>query len=439
MEVSIFGLGYVGCVTAACLASHGHRVIAVDVNNDKVEAINNGKSPIIERGLDELIRSVRDSGQLRATQDVNDAVSNSEISLICVGTPSDENGNLNFKFIDRVCTEIAHVLRNTPGYRVISVRSTLLPGIVVDRIIPLIARESGKQAGKDFGVSGNPEFLREGSAIDDFNHPPFTVIGTLDEQAEAKLSLLYKDIPAPIYKTDPDTASMVKYACNAFHGLKVVFANEIGRLSKKAGIDGTEVMEIFCKDTSLNISPKYLKPGFAFGGSCLPKDIRALLYLARHSDLQVPMLESLIPSNRLHIQSVVNMILGNPSRTRVGVIGLTFKPGTDDLRESPVVQLVETLLGKGLNVRIYDNNVALSKLIGGNKAFITQVLPHISGMLCDSMEEVVQNSDVIVISHDLKDSGEAFVRMLRPDQFVIDLVKIGANQSVPAEYQGICW
>ncbi len=439
MDVSIFGLGYVGCVTAACLASHGHRVVAVDVNIDKVDAINNGRSPIIERGLEELIRTVRSSGNLRATNDAHEAVVHGEVLLICVGTPSDANGNLNFKFIDRVCMDIAQTLREGSGFKVISVRSTLLPGTIDNRVIPLLSRESGKQIGKDFAVASNPEFLREGSAIDDFNKPPFTVIGTDDEQAGARLEQLYKDIPAEIYRTDPDTACMVKYSCNAFHGLKVVFANEIGRLCKKAGVDSTRVMDIFCQDTSLNISPKYLKPGFAFGGSCLPKDLRALLYLARHTDLQLPMLESIMPSNRLHIQSVADLILGNPSRTAVGIIGLTFKPGTDDLRESPIVQLVETLNGKGLKVKIFDNNVSLSKIIGGNKAFIEQILPHISGMLCDSMEEVVQDSDVIVVSHDLKDGGDQLIGLLKPDQLVIDLVKLTSSKSFPAAYEGICW
>ena len=339
MNVSIFGLGYVGCVTAACLASQGHRVVGVDINIDKVEAINNGKSPIIERGLGELIQTGRRSGNLRATQDAYEAVAHGDVLVICVGTPSDANGNLNFKFIDRVCIDIAQSLREVSGFKVIAVRSTLLPGTIDQRVIPLLTKESGKQVGEDFGVASNPEFLREGSAIDDFNNPPFTIIGTVDEQAGAMLEQLYRDIPAPIFRTDPNTACMVKYACNAFHGLKVVFANEIGQLCKKAGVDGTQVMDIFCQDTSLNISSRYLKPGFAFGGSCLPKDLRALLYLARHTDLQLPMLESILPSNRLHIQSVADIILSDPKRTKVGIIGLTFKPGTDDLRESPIVQL----------------------------------------------------------------------------------------------------
>jgi GDP-mannose 6-dehydrogenase len=441
MKVSIFGLGYVGCVTAACLASQGHQVIGVDVNIEKVNAINNGQSPIIERGLDELIRAGRRSGNLRATNDIHEAGVHGDILVICVGTPSDFNGNLNFKFIDRVCLDIARSLCKTSSFKVIAVRSTLLPGVINQRIIPLLTKESGKIVGVDFGVASNPEFLREGSAIDDFNNPPFTIIGAVDEQAGVILEKLYQTIPAPVYHTDPNTACMVKYACNAFHGLKVVFANEIGQVCKNAGVDGTKVMDIFCQDTSLNISPKYLKPGFAFGGSCLPKDLRALLYLAKHTDLQLPMLESILPSNRLHIQRVADIILRDSERTKVGIIGLTFKPGTDDLRESPIVQLVETLHGKGLKVKIYDNNVSLSKLIGGNKAFIEQILPHISTMMSDSMSDVVQGSDVIVVSHNLQDGGEQLKGLLKPNQLVIDLVKIESNQSHPAtyEYEGICW
>jgi len=439
MDISIFGLGYVGCVTAACLASQGHRVIGVDINIDKVEAINNGCSPIIEHGLEELIREGRRSGNLRATHETYEAVVHGDVLVVCVGTPSDANGNLNFKFIDRVCIDIAQSLREVSGFQVIAMRSTLLPGTIDQRVIPLLNKESGKQAGKDFGVASNPEFLREGSAIADFNNPPFTIIGTVDERAGDMLEQLYRDIPARIFRTDPNTACMVKYACNVFHGLKVVFANEIGQLCKKAGVDGTQVMDIFCQDTRLNISSRYLKPGFAFGGSCLPKDLRALLYLARHTDLQLPMLESILPSNGLHIQRVADIILSDPNRTKVGIIGLTFKPGTDDLRESPIVQLVEILNGKGLKVRIYDNNVSLSRLIGGNKAFIEQVLPHISAMMSDSMEEVVQSSDVIVVGHDLQDGGEQLANLLKPDQLLIDLVKIASKKSHPAAYEGICW
>lgn len=439
MNVSIFGLGYVGCATGACLAAQGHHVVGVDINSDKVEAINNDCSPIIEHGLEDLIRTGRRSGNLRATHDGYEAVTHGDVLLICVGTPSDANGNLNYTFIDRVCAEIGESLRERSGYKAISVRSTLLPGTITQRVIPLLVKESRKQVGGDFGVASNPEFLREGSAINDFMNPPFTIIGEIDKRVGDILEQLYRNIPAPIFRTDPDTACMVKYASNVFHGLKVVFANEIGQLCKKVGIDGTKVMDIFCQDTNLNISSRYLQPGFAFGGSCLPKDLRALLFLARHRDLQLPVLESILTSNRLNIHRVADMILRDRRWNKVGIIGLTFKSGTDDLRESPIVELVEILSGKGLKVRIYDNNVYLSRLSGGNKAFIEQVLPHISAMMSGSMKEVVQTSDVIVVGHDLQDGGEQLVSLLSPDQLVIELVKITASKSQPAEYEGICW
>jgi GDP-mannose 6-dehydrogenase len=439
MDVSIFGLGYVGCVSAACLASLGHRVVAVDINIDKVDMINKGISPIVEHRLEELIHTGLITGNLRATSNPEEAVAHGTVLLICVGTPSDANGNLNFKYIDRVCRDIANSLQNISDYKVIAIRSTLIPGTIEQRVVPILGGESGKKSGIKFSVASNPEFLREGSAVADFNNPPFTLIGSNDERASLLLGQIYKDIPAKIYYTDPDTASMVKYACNAYHGLKVVFANEIGLLCKKVGIDGTEVMDIFCQDTNLNISPKYLRPSFAFGGSCLPKDMRALLYLAKHSDLPLPMLESILPSNRLHLQNVAERILNDPTRNKVGIIGLTFKPGTDDLRESPIVQLVEILHGKGLKVKIYDNNVSLSKLIGGNKAFIEQVIPHISAMMCESIEDVVKNSEVIVICHNLDDDGDYLASLLSPRHKIIDLVKISPQKFLNSTYEGICW
>ena len=440
MNICVFGLGYVGSVSAACLAARGHRVVGVDPNTEKVEAINDGRSPIVERGLDELIREGLRAGTLRATTDPADAGGDADVLMICVGTPSDATGIHDFTFLDRVCADIGAILCEARRFKVVVVRSTLLPGTVERRVVPLLTQLSGKHAGRDFGVATNPEFLREGSAVDDFNHPPFTVVGSRDARSSEIVAGLYEDMAAPLFHTDPDSASMVKYASNAFHGLKVAFANEIGLLCKQAGLDGTQVMDIFCQDRSLNISAKYLKPGFAFGGSCLPKDLRALLHAARHADLQLPVLEAILPSNRLHIQRVVELVLGRPGRTRVGVLGLTFKPGTDDLRESPMVQLVETLSGKGLPVRIWDPNVALSKLMGGNKAFIEQVLPHISAMICDSMEEVAQASDVIVVSHGMPDGGAQLTHLLRPDQMLIDLVKLPAGAGPDgAVYQGVCW
>ncbi len=440
MKVSVFGLGYVGSVTAACLASLGHQVIGVDVNPFKVDSMNGGVSPILEPGLTELIQTGRACGNLRATQDAFEAVAGAEILLICVGTPSDTNGNLNFGFIDHVCGEIAKSLRGLSGFKVIAIRSTLLPGVIQQRLIPLLEKESGKKLHEDFGVASNPEFLREGSAIEDFKNPPFTIIGEADRPTGAMLDRLYHDLPAPVYHTDPDSACMLKYTCNAFHGLKVAFANEIGRLSKEAGMDGGRIMELFCQDTRLNISPRYLKPGFAFGGSCLPKDLRAISYLARHADLRLPVLESILTSNRLHIQGVAELILRDHGRSSVGIIGLTFKHGTDDLRESPMVELVEILSGKGLAVKIFDNSLTLSKIVGGNKAFIESALPHISAMMVNTLEDAVLSSDVIVVAHDLREETEHFVGLLKPDQLVIDLVRIMPDEvNFPAAYEGVCW
>lgn len=439
MNVSILGLGYVGSVTAACLASQGHKVVGVDVNADKVEVINNGRSPVVEPGLDRLIRDAVSVGNLSATQDAVAAVAHGDVSLICVGTPSNSNGNLNLEFVERVCAQIGRALAGMKTYKVVALRSTVLPETLGTRLIPLLTRESGKRVGADFGVAVNPEFLREGSAIEDFRNPPFTVVGQVDKRAGDVLAALYADVAAPVFRTDPDTACMVKYASNAFHALKVTFANEIGRLCKEQGIDSTQVMEIFCQDTKLNISSRYLRPGFAFGGSCLPKDLRALLYLARHSDLRLPVLESILPSNDLQIQKAVDLILRD-HRQKVGIIGLSFKPNTDDLRESPVVELVETLSGKGLEVKIYDGNVNLSRLMGGNKAFIERVIPHISALMCASMEEVVESSDVIVVAHDLRDGRKRLTDLLKQDQLLIDFVKIVSDgDRCPAAYEGICW
>jgi len=439
MNVSVFGLGYVGSVTAACLASQGHKVVGVDVNADKVEGINNGQSPVIEPDLDRLIRNAVGVGHLSATQDTAAAVAHGDISLICVGTPSNSNGNLNLEYVERVCAQIGRALAGMKTYKVVALRSTVLPGTLGSRLIPLLTRESGKQVSTDFGVAVNPEFLREGNAIADFRNPPFTLIGQMDERAGDVLAAVYTDVPTPVFRTDPDTACMVKYASNAFHALKVAFANEIGRLCKEMGVDGRQVMEVFCRDTKLNISSRYLRPGFAFGGSCLPKDLRALLYLARHSDIRLPVLESILPSNHLQIQNAVDLIFRD-HRRKVGIIGLSFKPHTDDLRESPIVALVETLIGKGLKVKIYDEDVNLSKLIGRNKAFIESVIPHISALMCASMEEVVESSDVIVLAHDLQESRKRLTDLLKPDQLLIDFVKIVPDgDRCLAAYEGICW
>jgi GDP-mannose 6-dehydrogenase len=439
MDISVFGLGYVGSVTAACLASHGHKVVGVDVNTDKVQAINSGQSPVVEPGLDHLIGNAVRVGNLSATRDAVAAVAHGDISLICVGTPSNSTGSVSLEYVERVCAEIGCALAGMQIYKVVALRSTVLPGTLSNCLIPILTKESGKRVGVDFGAAVNPEFLREGSAIEDFVNPPFTLIGQVDKRAGDVLAALYAHISSPVFRTGPDAACMVKYASNAFHALKVTFANEIGQLCKQQGVDSTQVMEIFCQDTKLNISSRYLRPGFAFGGSCLPKDLRALLYLGRHGDLQLSVLESILPSNELQIQKAIDLILGDNPR-RVGIMGLSFKPDTDDLRESPVVKLVETLSGKGLEVRIYDENVNLSRLVGGNKAYIERVLPHISALMCASMEQVVDNSDVIVVAHNSQDRRGRLIELLKPDQLLVDFVKVVSDgDSCPSAYEGICW
>ncbi|MHB1295055.1 MAG: UDP-glucose dehydrogenase family protein [Anaerolineae bacterium] len=438
MNISIWGLGYVGSVSAACLASGGHQVVGVDISADKVAAINAGQSPIIEPGLERLIADTVASGSLRATQDNDEAVRHADVCLICVGTPSNGNGGLNLEYVERVFQQIGRALAKSGGYKVIALRSTVLPTTLCNRLAPILALESGKAEGVDYGLASNPEFLREGSAIADFANPPFTLIGETDKRSGDVLSELYGHIDAPVIRTNPDTACMVKYASNAFHALKVAFANEMGRIAKTMGMDGSEMMNIFVQDTKLNISPRYLKPGFAFGGSCLPKDLRALLYLARHNDLQLPVLESILPSNDIQIQNVTNLIM-REGRRSVGIVGLSFKPNTDDLRESPVVELVETLSGKGVSVKIYDENVSLSKLVGGNRAFIERVIPHISALMCPSLQEAVVGSEVVVLAQASEHDKDTLANVLQEDQLVIDLVRAYANGTRPQVYEGIGW
>jgi GDP-mannose 6-dehydrogenase len=438
VNVSIFGLGYVGTVTAACLAHRGHHVIGVDTNRFKVDSINSGRCPIVEPGLDELLRTVLDRGQLEATDDVNSAVLKSDISLICVGTPSNPNGSLDLEQVLRVAEQIGEVLKSKPGYHGIALRSTVLPG-TVDNIVQTIESVSGKRAEQDFGVASNPEFLREGTSIADFENPPFTVVGVNDDKLAHLLTELYQDLGAPLHFVKVKEAELLKYACNAFHAVKVTFANEIGAISKQLGIDSHTVMGIFAADVKLNISPLYLKPGFAFGGSCLPKDIRAITHESRTLDISTPLLNSLVVSNQVQIDRVVDWVI-EKKRKRVGILGLSFKSGTDDLRESPVVRVVETLLGKGFSLSIYDPNVNISKLLGANRSYIEQEIPHVSSLMKDSAAEVLDQSDVVLIAN--RGSGfEEVPRMLRPGQTVLDLIRVSDDitTTVAGTYEGISW
>lgn len=437
MKISIFGLGYVGAVSAGCLASDGHEVVGVDPHKTKVDLINKGVSPIIEKDIGEMIAKAAANGRLRATTDVREAVMVSDISLICVGTPSQLNGNLDLSFVRRVCEEIGEALREKATFHVVVARSTMLPGSMRNIIIPTLEASSGKKAGVDFGVCNNPEFLREGTAVYDYYNPPKTVIGETDAQAGEVLVELYKGMHAPLIRTDVETAEMVKYTDNTWHALKVAFANEIGNICKAVGIDGHKVMEIFCQDTKLNLSPYYMKPGFAFGGSCLPKDVRALTYKGRMLDLDLPVLNAIIPSNLKQVEKGIEMIVSHGKR-KVGFLGFAFKAGTDDLRESPLVDVIESLLGKGYELKLYDKNVSLAALTGANRDYILNHIPHISKLMVENMEEVLDFAEVIVIGNGAEEFKAIFER-LKPGQVVVDLVRISPNKSEPGRYDGICW
>jgi GDP-mannose 6-dehydrogenase len=438
MKVSVFGLGYVGSVSAASFAADGHEVVGVDVNGDKVAAVNAGRSPIVEPGLDDLLGQGASEGRLRATTDTADAVQSSEASLLCVGTPSRKNGSLDLTYLERVCEQIGTALRDKPSYHVVVVRSTVLPGTTHSVVIPALERHSGKKYGDGFGVSVNPEFLREGTALKDFRKPPLTLVGHNHAADASGTIALYQAIDAPLVSTSIRVAEMIKYTSNAWHALKVCFANEIGTLCKQLDIDSHNVMDCFCRDEKLNLSAVYLKPGFAFGGSCLPKDVRALQYRAKEVDVELPVISSILPSNRLQIQHAFDQVM-ETGRQRVGLLGFSFKAGTDDLRESPIVILAEALLGKGRALRIYDRNVSLARLVGANKEYIDRQIPHLSALLCDTIDEVIDQSEVIVVGNQSPEFAEALNRT-RPDQIVIDLVRLPiSGDLLQADYRGICW
>jgi len=421
-SISIFGMGYVGAVTAACLASRGHRIIGVDPNPMKVQRIASGMSPIVEAGVQEMIASAHSEGLISATQDPAVAIEQSEISFISVGTPSQRNGKLDLSHIRNVCTDIGRALRAKDSLHRIVVRSTVLPGTTEDVIVPAIEAASGMTAGRDFLVCFNPEFLREGTAVADFFNPPFTVIGAEDPIQTAPVSDLYRFLPARLYETAIPAAEMIKYCCNAFHALKVAFANEIGTICNSIGVDAKTIADIFKSDTRLNVSTAYLTPGFAFGGSCLPKDLRALTYRVRELDLRMPLLESILPSNSEHIERAAEAILSLGKR-KIGVLGLSFKPGTDDLRESPIVHLVKRLIAEGCELQIWDENVALGQLIGSNRDFIEAYIPHIGTLLRDNIRNVLGHADVVVLGTNSVGEDELRKR-LHDDQYLIDLTNL---------------
>lgn len=437
MRISVFGLGYVGAVSAACLAADGHTVVGVDKNQTKVDLINRGKSPIIEAGVDELMADAHREKRLTASTDAGIAIGQTDLSLVCVGTPSERNGSLDLSHIRNVCQDMGAALTALGRYHIVVIRSTVLPGTMRQVVIPALEAASGRKAGPDFGVCFNPEFLREGTAVKDYHHPPKTVVGEIDEKAGSRLLELYAKLDAPVIRTSLETAEMVKYVDNTWHALKVGFANEIGSLCKPLGIDSLEVMNIFCQDTKLNLSSYYLKPGFAFGGSCLPKDVRALRYKAKTLDVEVPILNSILPSNEAHVRRGLELILAQ-GRKRIGILGFSFKAGTDDLRESPIVELIETLLGKGHELLVFDRNVNLARLTGANRDYILNHIPHIANLMRDNMEEVLAHAEVVVIGN----AGAEFtgvVDRLRPDQKAIDLVRIKSTLHRAQGYEGICW
>lgn len=436
MKVSIFGLGYVGAVSAGCLAADGHEVIGVDRARTKVDLINAGQSPIIETDIGEIIAIAVRTGRLWATDDPVRAIRETDLSFVCVGTPSQLNGNLDLSYIRRVSEEIGLALRTKGARHTVVIRSTVLPGTMRRVVIPLLEEYSGKQAGIEFGVCNNPEFLREGSAVMDFSFPAKTVIGELDRASGDLLATLYAHLDGLTIRTDVETAEMVKYIDNSWHALKIGFANEIGNLCKSFSVDGHKAMEMFCLDKKLNISSAYLSPGFAFGGSCLPKDLRALAYAAKSADLELPILSSILRSNELQVMRGLQMII-EKGHTRVGVLGFSFKAGTDDLRESPMIEIIERLAGKGYDLRIYDKNVQLAKLVGANRDFILNRIPHVSKLMVDDIAAVLKHGQTIVIGNKDPEFGTVPER-LYDGQCVVDFGLTTNVESNNGNYESIC-
>jgi GDP-mannose 6-dehydrogenase len=437
MRVSVFGLGYVGTVSAGCLADDGHEVVGVDPIQTKVDLINQGRTPIIESEIAEIIGVNVESGRLRAVVDPEEAIQGTDLSFVCVGTPSQPNGNLDLRFIRRICEQIGVALKNKNARHTVVIRSTILPGTMHKIVIPTLEEFSGKKAATDFGVCNNPEFLREGSAVRDFRCPPKTVIGESDRSSGDILASLYEKLEAPLIRTDLESAEMVKYVDNSWHALKIGFANEIGNLCKSLGLDAHVVMNIFCQDRKLNISPAYLSPGFAFGGSCLPKDLRALSYQAKIHDLQLPILTSILPSNEIQISRGLQLILKNGNR-RVGILGFSFKAGTDDLRESPLIEVIERLTGKGYDLRIYDKNVNIARLVGANRDFILNRIPHISKLMVNDIDTLLNHAQTVVIGNKDPDFSTVPER-LHEGQFLVDFVGTIEKGSRNGNYDGICW
>lgn len=438
MKISIFGLGYVGAVSMACLARDGHDVVGVDLDPLKLGLIRSGRSPIVEEGIQELTAEVVKSGRVTVTDDVAAAVRATDLSFICVGTPSSPNGSQDLSAVRRVSEQIGAALKDKAGYHTVIMRSTIQPGSMASVVQAGLESASGKRANVDFGLGFQPEFLREGSSIRDYDNPPFTVIGTEDERAARVLREVFGHLKCEFLVTSVGVAEMLKYACNAFHAVKITFANEIGRLARSVNVDGRAVMDLVCKDTRLNISPVYMKPGFAFGGSCLPKDLRALTYVGKQNDVTTPMLGNVMGSNRAHIDHALELV-AQSDRRRIGMLGLSFKPGTDDLRESPLVTVAERLIGKGYDLRIYDPDVHLSRLLGANKRYIEHSIPHIGNLMSGDCATVIDHAEVLIVGLATRDLVPLIVERARDDQVIVDLVGLPRAEVRAAHYHGVCW
>ncbi len=435
MRISVFGLGYVGTVSAGCFAHDGHEVVGVDPVQTKVDLVNRGQTPIIEADIGEIVSTAVREGRLRATCDPVRAILDTELSFICVGTPSQSNGNLDLRYIRRICEQIGEALKKKSERHVVVVRSTILPGTMRKIVLPILEESSGKKAGADFGVCHNPEFLREGTAVKDFHNPPKTVIGEIDEASGDKLATLYSKLDAPLIRTDLETGEMVKYIDNCWHALKIGFANEIGNLCNAFNVDAQHVMSIFCQDKKLNISTAYLRPGFAFGGSCLPKDLRALTYQSKMYDVNLPIITSILPSNELQVDRGMQLIM-DKGHKRVGVLGFSFKAGTDDLRESPMIEIIERLIGKGYDLKIYDKNVNIASLVGANRDFILNHIPHISRLMVTEIDAVLEHAETVVIGNDNPDFL-TITQRLRSDQALVDLVGVTRHSSQKGKHVGL--
>ncbi|MGH8318290.1 MAG: nucleotide sugar dehydrogenase [Steroidobacteraceae bacterium] len=434
--ISVFGLGYVGCVSAACFASEGYEVLGVDVSQAKVSQINSGRSTILEEGIVDMVAGVVKSGHLCATTDAGEAVGKTDVSLVCVGTPSRPNGSIDLQYVGRVSHQIGEALRSKQRMHTIVIRSTVMPGTIDSYVIPTVEAASGLRHGEGFTVCSNPEFLREGTSIRDFKEPPFTLIGALDPLHAEPVARLYSSLAAACHIVPIRVAETLKYACNCFHGLKVAFSNEVGALCKSMGVDSHEVMRLFCEDKKLNISTAYLRPGFAFGGSCLPKDLRAIVHRGRVEDVPMPLLEATLESNRRHVDRAFHMVMAAGSK-RVGILGLAFKAGTDDLRESPMVSLVEMLLGKGCRISIHDAHVARANIMGANREYVEKEVPHLWSLMRETAADVIRESDTVVIGNAAKEYRDLIAQI--DGKRVIDLVRAIPGKVSTETYQGLCW